>query len=403
MTYRADRILGALLMTAFAVPGGAADWPQFRGAGNASVTLETDLPVQWQAEDAAWSIALPGRCVSGPIVANHRVITTSSSGRQNERLSVFCVDADRGKLLWKRQLWATGRTFCHPLTSMAAPTPATDGTRIYALFASNDLVCLDFDGNALWMRSLGMEHPQSFDDRGLGSSPLLVGKTLVVQLECSGDSFVMGIDGQDGSTLWKRALPNSINWLSPATLKVDGKEMALVQTTDQLLVLEPATGAVVSSYQTPGTAIASPVAHDGVIYMPSRGLTALQFLPKADSPTLLWQQNRLGAQRGSPVVNQGKLFVIRSSNVLACGDAKTGKTLWNVRLKGSQFWATPIVAGHHIYTASAEGLVQVVDIRGKKPKIIARNDMKEEMLGSPAIADGAIYLRGVTHLWKIDK
>ena len=298
-------------------------------------------------------------------------------------------------------MWATGRTFCHPLTSMAAPTPATDGERVYVLFASNDLVCLDLDGNVLWMRALGMEHPQSFDDRGLGSSPLLIGQTLVLQTECSGDSFAMGVDCRDGRTLWKRTLPNKINWLSPATLKTDDGDLALLQTFDQLLILEPASGEVVASYATPGTGIASPVARDGVVFMPSRGLTALQFHPDSDTPTLLWQENRLGAQRGSPVVDQGRLFVIRSSNILACGNAKTGQPLWSVRLKGSQFWATPIVAGDHLYAASAEGLVQVIDISGETPEIVARNDMQEEMLGSPAISNGAIYLRGVRRLWKI--
>ncbi len=337
--------------------------------------------------------------MSGPVVTKGRVITTSSSGRQNQRLHVFCVDAASGQIAWTRQLWATGRTFCHPLTSMAAPTPATDGEHVFALFASNDLACFDLDGNVLWVRALGQEHPQTFDDRGLGSSPVLAGGTVVLQMECSGDSFAMGIDCGSGKTLWQRPLPNSINWLSPAVLPLAGKELALLQTKDKLLVLEPASGEVVSTYETPGTAIASPVARDGVIYMPSQGLTALAF--QGTQPTLLWQENRLGAQRGSPVVAGGKLYVVRSSNVLVSGDAVTGKTLESVRLKGSQFWATPVVAGDHLYAVSAEGLVQVVDISGDKLEIIARNDMQQEMLGSPAFADGAIYLRGVQHMWKI--
>ena len=61
-----------------------------------------------------------------------------------------------------------------------------------------------------------------------------------------------------------------------------------------------------------------------------------------------------------------------------------------------------IVAGKHLYTASAKGLVEVVDISGDDPQIVAENDMQEEMLSSPAIANGAIYLRGVSHLWKIE-
>ncbi len=382
---------------------GAADWPQFRGPDNGSITQDTSLPIQWSVDDARWSIALPGRCVSGPIVVGDQVVTTGSSGQQNERLHIFCVDKSRGGLLWQRNLWATGRTLCHPLTCMAALTPATDGQRIDVLFASNDLVCLDLEGNLLWMRAIGLEHPLTFDDRGMGSSPLLVDGTLVLQMECQGDSFALGIDCSAGQTLWQRKLPSTINWLSPATLRVEGKGLALLQTSDKLLVVEPKTGDVVSSYETPGTAIASPVAQDGKIFMPSKGLTALQYQASSDQLHLLWQENRLGAQTSSPVVGHGRLYVIRSPNLLACGDVETGRELWKIRLSGKQYWATPILAGDYLYVVSAEGLIQVVDVRGDEPKLMAKNDMQEEMLGSPAVSDGAIYLRGVSQLWKIGR
>ncbi|MBM4091088.1 MAG: pyrrolo-quinoline quinone, partial [Planctomycetes bacterium] len=104
----------------------------------------------------------------------------------------------------------------------------------------------------------------------------------------------------------------------------------------------------------------------------------------------------------SPVVADGKLFVIRGT-VLVCGDPATGEVLWRCRLKGSQFWATPVVAGKHLYAVNAQGLVQVVDISGKEGTVVAENDMREEILGSPAVSDQAIFLRGVTHLWKIAK
>ncbi len=401
MKYRTLIATRVVLAASVAFSSCAADWPQFRGPDNGSVATNENLPIQWSVDQSQWSIALPGRCVSGPVVVRNCVVTTSSSGQQNERLHIYCVDKSRGELLWQRNLWATGRTLCHPLTSMAAPTPASDGQCLYVLFASNDLVCLDLEGNVLWMRAISLEHPLTFDDRGMGSSPLLVDGTLVLQMECQGDSFALGIDCTDGQTRWQRPLPSKINWLSPATLRVEGKGMVLLQTSDKLLVLEPATGEVVSSYETPGSAIASPVAQGGQIFMPSKGLTALQYQTGSAELAFLWQENRLGAQSSSPVVGSGKLFVIRSPNLLACGDVATGQELWKIRLSGKQYWATPILSGDYLYVVSAEGLVQVVEVRGDEPKLIAKNDMQEEMLGSPAVSDGAIYLRGVSHLWKI--
>jgi hypothetical protein len=43
---------------------------------------------------------------------------------------------------------------CQSKTCVAAPTPASDGQRIVAIFSSNDIVCLDLDGNLLWFRGL---------------------------------------------------------------------------------------------------------------------------------------------------------------------------------------------------------------------------------------------------------
>jgi outer membrane protein assembly factor BamB len=229
----------------------------------------------------------------------------------------------------------------------------------------------------------------------------MIDDVLIMQFECSGDSFAIGVSCQDGTTLWERALPQGINWLSPSTLSVEGRRLVVMQTSEQLLILEPETGERVSGYQPSAAAIASPVARDGVVYMTARGLTALRFRP--NEMELLWQEDRLGAQRGSPVADRGKIYVVRSSNILVCGDLATGQSLWSLRLKGSQFWATPIVAGDFVYAVSAEGLVQVVNTSGKEPEIVASNDMQQEVLGSPAISDGAIYLRGVQHLWKIGR
>src|SRR5262249_10342798 len=141
-----------------------------------------------------WKADLPGRGVSSPVVVGSRVFVTASSGTRQDRLHVLAFDASSGKSLWRRTLWATGPTSSHPKTAMAAPTPASDGRHLVALFATNDLACLDLDGNILWLRSLHEEHPGATDGRGLASSPLIAGTTVVVQVECQNLSFAAGID-----------------------------------------------------------------------------------------------------------------------------------------------------------------------------------------------------------------
>ena len=155
------------------------------------------------------------RSVSG------RVIATSASGASQDRLHVHAFDAASGKSLWERQFWATGRTLCHPTSSVAACSPMSDGQRIFAFFSSNDLVCLDLNGNLLWYRGLTLDYPTAANDVGMSSSPLVVDGTVIVQVENKGDSFAAGLDAETGQTRWKIPRKPEMNWTSPTVWQAE--------------------------------------------------------------------------------------------------------------------------------------------------------------------------------------
>ena len=101
----------------------------------------------------------------------------------------------------------------------------------------------------------------------------------------------------------------------------------------------------------------------------------------------------------SPLAHDGRVYTINRSGVLNCGDAATGDVLWQLRLKG-QIWGSPALVGDRLYVVSRDGLGQVVQL-GAKPEVIGEGAIGEEVLSSPAVADGALYVRGTQHLWKI--
>ena len=74
--------------------------------------------------------------------------------------------------------------------------------------------------------------------------------------------------------------------------------------------------------------------------------------------------------------------------------------LWQLRLKGT-FWATPVLVGDYLYCINDAGLAQVVELGDERAKVVATNDFGEAVLSSPAVVDGALYVRSDESLWKI--
>ena len=379
-----------------------ADWLQFRGTENTGVAVDATPPVKFNAtENVAWKMPLPGRGVCGPIVIGDRVVVTASSGPVKEdRLHVLCFDAASGKQLWHRQFWATGRAYHHPTSSNAAPTPASDGQRIFAFYSSNDLVCLDLEGNLLWYRGLAFDWPKVGNDVGMSSSPIVVGDTVVVQAENQGDSFAAGIDTATGETRWRVSRSAAANWVSPAALRgKEGKHAVLLQSADGLTAYDSKSGEQLWKYDVACAGIPSATTMGDRIFLPANGLTVLDAKPDSTSPTLAWDSNRLAPGNASPVIFEDKVYLLTRVGVLTCGDAKTGDLLWQERLKGT-FWATPVIANRHAYCINHEGQCLVVKL-GDKGELVHTAELGEGFLGTPAVAGNALYLRGDKHLWKI--
>jgi outer membrane protein assembly factor BamB len=377
----------------------AADWTGFRGPGGAAVSPETNLPIKWSAtENIRWKASLPGRGLSSPVITGNRVFVTACSGFGQNRLHVLCFDTQSGKQLWERQFGATGLTGCHPKTSMAAPSPVTDGKHVYALFATCDLACLDLDGNLVWYRSLTGDYPTITNQVGMAASPLLAGDVLVVLLENAGESFAAGIDIRTGQNRWRIERERRINWTTPLLLTNHGKLEVVLQSPKELTAVDPATGTRRWGFETPGIAtIPTGIARDGMVYLPAGEFHALK--PRADgaSPQVLWTTQRLRPATASPIVDRGRVYSLNGGGILVCADATTGNVLWQERVKGP-FSGSPVIADGKLYAVNEEGLTSVVQL-GDKPAVIATNPLGDTILATPAISNGAIYLRSDQHLW----
>ncbi len=370
----------------------AADWPQFRGPGGSATSTETGLPTGFTAtEGLRWKAPLPGRGLSSPVVVGGRVYITCSSGAKDDRLHVLSFDAGTGTQLWHRQLAATGLTYCHPKTCMAAPTPVGDETGVYALYATGDLVAFDADGSIRWYRSLVGDYPTISNQVGMASSLVLFKDKLIVPMDNGGESFVAAIDTKTGKNVWKVNRPRNINWITPLVRTAAGKGEVLFPTNDSLIAYDVDTGNKVWTEKMPSGGIPSPTfGDDGLLLLGNRGVTAVTL--KGGKPTEVWNSPKLGTGMSSPLVYEGLVYAANPAGTVVCADAKTGNVLWQERVKGP-FSGSPVAADGKLYVINEAGILTTLKL-GDKPEVLAESKTGEEGLATPAISNGALFLRG---------
>lgn len=389
----------ALILTA--TLANAGDWRQFRGTAATGIGESGPSASAAGTLEVAWSADLEGRGLSSPIVVGNKVFVSSSGGYRQDRLKVTCFAADSGELLWDRQFRATGRTTTHPKTCVAAATPVSDGERVFALYSSDDLLCVDLDGNLLWTRGLMLDYPNASNSLGMASSPLLVAGTLVVPLESDSQSVAVGIDPATGLTKWSIERPKRANWTSPVILpgKTPDDDLVLLQSSAGLAAVRPGNGEVIWRYTDGASTIPSSVVAGNTVYVPSHGISAIQVSPGSANPELLWRVERLAPNTASPVYYGDKLYVLNRANVLLCVDPQTGNTDWQLRLEGP-FSASPVAASGHLYFVNEAGLVQVVRL-ADEGEVVTTVDLGQTVLGTPSVAQQAVFVRSDGKVWKL--
>lgn len=382
----------------------AGDWRQFRGTESNGLGDDLLPPTHWSAsENIAWKQPLPGRGLSSPIVVGDKVFVTCSSGYRQDRLHVICFSDKDGSKFWERQFTATGRTISHPKTCVASSTPASDGKRIFALYSTNDLICLDLEGNVEWIRGLTYDHPNASNSLGMASSPIVVGNTLVAQIENDSESLATGVDVETGESRWTSVRPKRANWSSALIWpkRFGGNEdLALLQSSEGIAAVSPLTGNVVWKYTDGASTIPSSVAADGIVYAVSHGITALKPPTTSASLEQLWRAAKLGPATSSPLVYRDRLYTINGAGVLLAADVKTGETKWQLRIPGP-FTGSPVVSGGHLFVFNETGDGHCVKLGDEKGELVSTNALGDVFLCTPAIANGAIYIRSDQNLWKI--
>ncbi len=416
-----DVLIFGILLSGFAASSASADnWPGLKGASGRGVSTEKNLPTKWSAtENLAWQIDLPGRGASSPVVTSDRVYVTTQT--EDEALWVISVDRRNGDIVWQKKVgegtligYGPPNLFRHRHNG-ATPTPSADEEHVWAFFGTGHLVCLDKAGEVVWQRNMAEEYGEYDIKFGMASSPRLWGDLLYVSCMHKGPSYVVAFDKNTGDEVWfaLRDLPAVADgvdaYTSPAILESDDGDQLVVVGADHVNAYDVLTGEeiwvsaglkVKSEY---GRLNASPAIGDGVIVCATRGESCITVraggLGDVTETHRLWDYTNL-ADCPTPTIHDGIVYVPRDDGTGRAFEAESGKMLWQKRLAGKEYRASPIVADGKVYLLSREGICTVIE-EGPKYKVVSTNELPGDFYATPAISDGNLFLRSNTQLFAV--
>lgn len=406
-----------LMVFAAATLAAADDWPQFRGPNGLGVSGARRLPLEWDTnKNIAWKIAVPGNGWSSPIVAGEGVFLTTAVLEDEKaelyRWEVHCIDGATGNLNWK-QVAARGKPpiAIHPNNSYATETPATDGRRLYAYFGMKGLFCYDLQGKLLWSRDLGA-YP-TVDDMGTGSSPTLADGRLFVLCENTKSSFLAAFSADIGEELWRVERPSKSSWSSPFVWRNRLRTEVVACGSGVVQAFDPAMGKLLWELRMEGRFTATPVGNEdllfagtasafdeGPLFAIRAGANGTLKLPKASEPSagVGWSKTKSGPGMSSPLLYGDYLYAFHRG-IMMCYEANTGKRVYRERLPaGGNFLASPSAADGKLFALDEDGQMFILSA-GPRFEVLAVNWIQEKFWATPALTDGAIFLRGENHLY----
>ena len=405
--------VGSTLTVPMAAEPSAPTWPQFRGPTGQGLA-DGPGPLKWSPKSGvAWKIPLPARGWSSPVIASGKVVLTGSrKDGDTTKLSAFALDVATGKKLWDVDLFtpaAEETAAMHGKNSLASPTSVIAEGIVYVHFGHMGSAALRLDdGGVIWKKQVSYK-----PTHGNGSSPVLVGDLLVVNADAEIDPTVIAFQKKDGSIAWRtpreQKVRSTFSFSTPLVVETNGRAEILSPGSGMIGAYAPDDGRLLwkVTYGEGYSVVPRPIVADGMAYVATGynvpKLIAIRLGDATGDVTkthLAWEVTRRMPKTPSMIATNRQVLVLDDTGTLSSLDAKSGKPVWDKKLPGN-FSASPILAGKILYAVTEDGVCYVVEISPTAASIVFEIDMAERTLASPALLDGALYLRTDELLWKI--
>ena len=395
-----------------------ADWTSWRGPHDQGSIESGNYPINFNANDVLWKAQLPGKGCSTPIVLDQTIFVTSAIDGTDGLLAFDWSGAEKWRTRFGKE--EPGK---HRNGSGSNASPVTDGDAVFVYYKSGTLAAVELDGSIRWQTNLVERYGKDTLFWDHGTSPVLTEKHVVMVRMHQGESWLAAFDKRSGELTWKEPrnyvtkTENDHGYTSPLVIEYDGEQALLVWGAEHLTVHRASDGKRVWScgdfnptQKQLWPAIAMPVIMNDMVVIAygrnDRKLPRLHGIRLSGSGDVtdtnrVWKRDDVGTFVPSPVAYRGLVYLVRDRGEVECLDPTSGETVWSAAFPKakSNFYSSPLIAGNKLYAAREDGVVFVADVSERKFQLLAENEMKEPVIGSPVPAGDRIIIRGERHLF----
>lgn len=413
------------LLVSLSAPAVAQDWPGWRGRNRTGVSDATDLPSSWspEGENLVWSDSWVGR--STPAVFDGRVCANGRSGDGiDEQEVVACWNAETGTKLWQHSFNILNTTVPFNRVGWGSVTGDPETGHLYAMNIDGHLNAFDRDGTIVWTWRLAEDFGRASGYGGRTSTPIVDEDQLLLSVIGAGWGNLGGpprhryvsFDKSTGDIRWVSAPGGTVADMNTQSVGVvgviNGERLWIDGNADgRIYAIKARTGEKVWEYHLSKRGInVSPVLVGDTIYVSHSEenidagtmgrVVAIDATGTGDVTATheRWRADEMAVGFSSPLVHDGRVYVIDNSANLFALNASNGAVEWEQSV-GTVGKASPVWADGKLFVTETNGNVTILEPGDNGATQLDHDELQmatesryAEIYGSFAIGYGRLYV-----------
>ncbi|MEX0937762.1 MAG: PQQ-binding-like beta-propeller repeat protein [Pirellulales bacterium] len=409
---------------------GGVDWPDFLGPGRDSKSPETGILTEWPPEGPplVWKRTL-GVGYATCSISRGRLLMFERFGDQ-ARLT--CMRSETGEEIWRFE-YPTQFEDLLGYNNGPRCAPTIDGNRVYIYGPEGMLHCVRLvDGEMLWRLDTAERYHVVQNFFGVGSSPLIEGERLILQVGGSppgsppiysgrvqgADSGIIALNKYDGSEVY-RLTDELASYASPVAATIGGQRWCFSLLRGGLVGFEPTEGKLRFHFPWRAESLesvnaATPVVFDDRVFISETyGPGSAMLKVKPSGYDVVWSDEErrrdkaMQAHWNTPIHHKGYIYGSSGRHTanaeLRCIDAADGSIKWS---QPGLTRCTLLYVDGHFVCLGEYGELRLIRASPEKYEEVAQAELESDgqpllrypAWAAPVLSHGLLYLRGDSHL-----